>query len=434
MRSLIVLLLFVVSASAWAGLQFRTNIALTDNGGNPNKVGDCYKEDNQQYRTSCEIRAGDCSGANANYYDSVWSTQSVFSVEQIGVWKNYPTSCTRAYPKEYKCSSDTTWKAAPPPADIKCPDCIAGENSSGYYTKAWLYSQKGEGATIKAGEPAKTYDDPAKQCSAGCLANVVMNCGTGKLSYDVQVFTTPEGGLYRVACTWAGKKTGESCNETAANGVNDKNAPPIPCPGTSGTVNGTAVCLQDSSSSSSSSSGSSSSGSSSSSGGSSSSSSGSSGGTSSGGGSSGGGSSSGGASSGGGSSSGGSSSGSGSSSSGGCSPGAKDCPMKIDENGTPNGEKAGEKANETTKQAFIDQEKNFQEKTKVNDLGFDFGIQLPQGSCSPRDIKVGKFSMSLDICKPLGMLRELWAYAIYVLSALYIWRSATSAVGSSGGK
>lgn len=108
--------------------------------------------------------------------------------------------------------------------------------------------------------------------------------------------------------------------------------------------------------------------------------------------------------------------------------------MKIDENGTPNGEKAGEKANETTKQAFIDQEKNFQEKTKVNDLGFDFGIQLPQGSCSPRDIKVGKFSMSLDICKPLGMLRELWAYAIYVLSALYIWRSATSAVGSSGGK
>lgn len=198
--------------------------------------------------------------------------------------------------------------------------------------------------------------------------------------------------------------TGDSCDPSAYKG------------GTSGS---------GSSSSGSSSSGSSSSGSSSS--GSSSSGSSSSGSSSSG-------SSSSGSSSSGSSSSGSSSSGS---SSGGapCGDASTDCHVRVDETGTPTATDAKNALNDASvglDQYGQDTKTSMGDNTKVNNLGFSLNLGIHGGSCSAVSWTTQRFSSySMDVCKPLGMVRDLWSYAIYILAAIYIWRSGTSAVGNT---
>ena len=65
---------------------------------------------------------------------------------------------------------------------------------------------------------------------------------------------------------------------------------------------------------------------------------------------------------------------------------------------------------------------------EVSDLGFSWSPGFPSGgSCTPAQFGS---KATLDICEPLGKVRDLWAWAFAFLTGLYIWRRGASVQGA----
>ena len=70
----------------------------------------------------------------------------------------------------------------------------------------------------------------------------------------------------------------------------------------------------------------------------------------------------------------------------------------------------------------------FEEVTRPKEWGIIWNYSPPEGACSAIKFGGNRFNTSLDICKPLGYVRDLWAYVMYVMTGLYIWRAARDAM------
>lgn len=66
--------------------------------------------------------------------------------------------------------------------------------------------------------------------------------------------------------------------------------------------------------------------------------------------------------------------------------------------------------------------------TRPQNWGVTWVYSPPAGACSVLQYGVRTHQFSIDICKPLGYVRDLWSYVIYVMTGLYIWRSARDAM------
>lgn len=104
------------------------------------------------------------------------------------------------------------------------------------------------------------------------------------------------------------------------------------------------------------------------------------------------------------------------------------CSVKVDETGTPS-DISGINSNKTALETAMDQIKDkFGEVSQPKQWSVVWNYQLPSGACSPLQFGGQRFSTSLDICKPLGYVRDLWSYVISFLTGLYIWRSCRDAL------
>lgn len=109
-------------------------------------------------------------------------------------------------------------------------------------------------------------------------------------------------------------------------------------------------------------------------------------------------------------------------------PGKPPCSVKVDETGTPS-DISGINSNKTALETAMDQIKEkFGEVSQPKQWSVVWNYQLPSGACSPLQFGGQRFSTSLDICKPLGYVRDLWSYVISFLTGLYIWRSCRDAL------
>lgn len=110
-------------------------------------------------------------------------------------------------------------------------------------------------------------------------------------------------------------------------------------------------------------------------------------------------------------------------------PGQPKCGVTIDETGVspalPSGIAQAKTAFETAYDTIISK---FAEVTSTKQWGITWSYQLPSGSCTALQFGAGRFQTQLDICKPLGYVRDLWSYVMYVMTGLYIWRSARDAM------
>lgn len=111
-------------------------------------------------------------------------------------------------------------------------------------------------------------------------------------------------------------------------------------------------------------------------------------------------------------------------------PDQPDCNVRINEDGTPDGETAFDAATDNL-DSFVelfDGQLQLDSVTvtpgEVQDLFF-WNPQLPTGICQRREI----FGYSIDICQPLGMARDIWSYVIMFMTMIYVWRRGTSALG-----
>lgn len=109
-------------------------------------------------------------------------------------------------------------------------------------------------------------------------------------------------------------------------------------------------------------------------------------------------------------------------------PGQPVCAVKVDETGTPT-DLSSITAQKQALEGAMDEYKN-----KLNEVigpkqwGITWNYSLPAGTCTALQFGAGRFVAALDICKPLGYVRDLWSYVIYFLTGLYIWRSARDAL------
>lgn len=109
-------------------------------------------------------------------------------------------------------------------------------------------------------------------------------------------------------------------------------------------------------------------------------------------------------------------------------PGQPVCAVKVDEAGTPS-DLAGINANKGAFESAMDQwATKFSEVASPKQWGVVWNYQLPQGACTALQFGVRQFTASLDICKPLGYVRDLWQYVMCFLTGLYIWRSCRDAL------
>lgn len=109
-------------------------------------------------------------------------------------------------------------------------------------------------------------------------------------------------------------------------------------------------------------------------------------------------------------------------------PGKPPCSVKVDETGTPS-DISGINTNKTALETAMDQIKDkFGEVSQPKQWSVVWNYQLPSGACAPLQFGGQRFSTSLDICKPLGYVRDLWSYVISFLTGLYIWRSCRDAL------
>lgn len=108
------------------------------------------------------------------------------------------------------------------------------------------------------------------------------------------------------------------------------------------------------------------------------------------------------------------------------------CNVKVDETGVP---QTGDYSKADT--ALTDGAKSVTDamtsQTQRTDLGGrQWSFLFPSGSCQPIAMGWSIWHFTLDMCSfpMIGLFRSLWAWAFGVMGALYIWRSASSAVGT----
>lgn len=110
-------------------------------------------------------------------------------------------------------------------------------------------------------------------------------------------------------------------------------------------------------------------------------------------------------------------------------PGQPVCAVKVDETDTPT-DMSPITAQKQAMESVMDEYKaKLAEVTGPKTWGLTWSYSLPTGTCTALQFGAGRFTTSLDVCKPLGYVRELWSYVIYFLTGLYIWRSARDALG-----
>lgn len=105
--------------------------------------------------------------------------------------------------------------------------------------------------------------------------------------------------------------------------------------------------------------------------------------------------------------------------------------LKIDETGVPDEFESGdfwdslEEKNNDLLEWFTDESSFW----RISELGFGWNPPIPEGgSCQPWIMH----EKEINICQPLGMIRDMWAWVIAMLAGLSVWISATRAIG--GGK
>ncbi len=111
-------------------------------------------------------------------------------------------------------------------------------------------------------------------------------------------------------------------------------------------------------------------------------------------------------------------------------PGQPTCAVKVDETGTPTDDAAMKAQKQAFDSALDDVKGKFAEVAGSKNWGITWGYSPPSGTCSPLQFGAGRFVATLDICKPLGYIRDIWGYVIYVMTGFYIWRSARDAMSS----
>lgn len=78
--------------------------------------------------------------------------------------------------------------------------------------------------------------------------------------------------------------------------------------------------------------------------------------------------------------------------------------------------------------AYDEVRAKLEEVTRPKVWGVSWNYTVPAGACSALQFGFKLHQFSLDICKPLGYIRDLWSYVMYVMTGLYIWRSARDAM------
>lgn len=105
------------------------------------------------------------------------------------------------------------------------------------------------------------------------------------------------------------------------------------------------------------------------------------------------------------------------------------CGVKVDETGVSTDVSAmNQTALDKFTAVFDEVRQKMEEVTRPKVWGVSWNYTVPSGSCSILQYGVRSHQFSLDICKPLGFVRDLWSYVIYVMTGLYIWRSARDAM------
>lgn len=286
----------------------------------------------------------------------------------------------------------------------------------------------------------------ASGCDGSCSYTMDMG-STSTLGECFRSGVPGPNGLYRVSCDWNVKLTGQSCSGTAPDQANP-NSPPPPCPGTVGYINDRPVCLASSPSSplpaasappgqGTQAQGNPAAGPAPS--------------TGPGSGAGGGGRTplvGNGGNGGGGSDASnappGDGGGGGTGGSGPIDVNVETCglpgkpPCKIDETGTPDGKDAYTEARTAFDQQAERRRQQVQDSgNSVSSLPYRFQWGIPQGSCSPFQFTFGAGrEWVVDVChSPLiEAWRAIWGWVLAVGAALYMWRTATGAVGGGGDK
>lgn len=112
-------------------------------------------------------------------------------------------------------------------------------------------------------------------------------------------------------------------------------------------------------------------------------------------------------------------------------PGQPVCRVKVDETGVKSSGNysAADTALNNASQAVTEA---MTSATQVTGLGGrEWSFVFPSGQCTPIALGWSIWQFTLDLCDfpNIELFRALWAWAFGVLGALYIWRSASSAVG-----
>ena len=108
-------------------------------------------------------------------------------------------------------------------------------------------------------------------------------------------------------------------------------------------------------------------------------------------------------------------------------------PCKIDETGTPDGSGSFDASNAALDAGAtaVTDAISGTATAPVTSLGFSFVWSPPSGTCSSIPFGTATYFTSWDWCVLLGRVRALWAWAVSIFAALYIWRKATSAIGGT---
>lgn len=112
-------------------------------------------------------------------------------------------------------------------------------------------------------------------------------------------------------------------------------------------------------------------------------------------------------------------------------PGQPAC--RIDETGTPNGNGAFNGAKgQFDSAAQAEQEGISGAGSRTTGLSWTYFISLPTGVCTPLDLSIGPREFIIDPCTSSGVAlwRQILGWMLFVLTGLYMWRSATGAVGA----
>lgn len=110
-------------------------------------------------------------------------------------------------------------------------------------------------------------------------------------------------------------------------------------------------------------------------------------------------------------------------------PGKPPCAVKVDETDVKTDVSAlNDDANNKFDLAYDQITQKLEEVTRPKEWGLTWNYSVPDGACSAIKFGGTRFNTMLDICKPLGYVRDLWAYVMYVLTGLYIWRAARDAM------